>query len=696
MSVFNKKQAVNAADKYIQQGKVTAAISEYQQIVNADPTDLNAINTLGDLYARDGQNRLAIAEYLRVAEYYTSHNERVKAVAMYKKIQKLDTSNYDICLKLAELHKQEDHFTDAKQQYNIALEGYTSEGKTPEALKVLKDLTEMLPDQTDLRLELGRRYLTIGLKEEALQEFANLGNYLLQEGKPAESILAFQEALAIDANYRNAFKGLVEAYAREDKIEQALRLINDILTKDPQDEEILALLGNIYIHTKMYEQAESTFSYLFELAPSCYNKLVEVAQELVKANEVSRAMRLLDRCLETLIEHKVEQQATAVLTEMLKLDSMDLNALRRLGYIYLSTQQNRNLIATLKLFIQAALTRGTKTEAKMALQQLLLLEPTEEAQEQLVQVKQEEKKTRNNDGVTIDPLLQTFYALTDTPVAAPVEPLPPPTQRQAQKTAMILNKMFSQNPELMDAQIKLLEEMVADYPDYLEGRIKLKDSYLAKGMKEHAAMQFFTLENLYETKGDKELAKEMHNEGYKLSLLLGQSPEQIKAQFTSNPVTDGQDIFSLLQQDRILKKEWGRAARYSRTLSLVIAHIDHFSIYIARHGQETAYKGFEDVAKALNKALNRPGDELICYPGLGFVVVLPETPTEGAVLVAERLRIATEKITVPHFGNQKVTLSLGVASSLPVYNSTPDGLIEAAHIAQQQASKAGGNRIVSL
>jgi len=82
---FDKDKFVKSAEKYLQQGKTAAAISEYQKILDLDPTDVNTINTLGDLYARTGQNKEAIECYLKVADNYRRHNDTVKAIAMYKK-----------------------------------------------------------------------------------------------------------------------------------------------------------------------------------------------------------------------------------------------------------------------------------------------------------------------------------------------------------------------------------------------------------------------------------------------------------------------------------------------------------------------------------------------------------------------------------------------------------------------------------
>ncbi|MBL8192925.1 MAG: tetratricopeptide repeat protein, partial [Blastocatellia bacterium] len=195
---FDKSKFVKSAEKYLQQGKVAAAISEYEKIVEFDPNDFNTINTLGDLNARIGQNKEAINYYLKVAESYQAHKDIIKAVAMYKKINKLDATNYQVCLKLADLYALQQHNVEAKQHYNIVLDAYKREGKHKQALQIMKTLAELEPDDIHFRVELAKAYKDQNMNNEAKEAFTNLGKDLLAKDRVNESIYLFQNALSID------------------------------------------------------------------------------------------------------------------------------------------------------------------------------------------------------------------------------------------------------------------------------------------------------------------------------------------------------------------------------------------------------------------------------------------------------------------------------------------------------------------
>ena len=102
---FDKAKVVRAAEKYLAQGKIPAAIIEYRQIVENDADDLTALNMLGDLYARENDKQPAIQCFLRIAEHYREEGFQSKAIAMYKKIDRLNPRSPEIANKLATLYE---------------------------------------------------------------------------------------------------------------------------------------------------------------------------------------------------------------------------------------------------------------------------------------------------------------------------------------------------------------------------------------------------------------------------------------------------------------------------------------------------------------------------------------------------------------------------------------------------------------
>ena len=76
---FNKQKVLASAEKAVQQGKLQNAITEYEKVTKEDPKDLTVLNTIGDLYARVGQNDRAGQYFKRVGDLHAGEGFTVTA-----------------------------------------------------------------------------------------------------------------------------------------------------------------------------------------------------------------------------------------------------------------------------------------------------------------------------------------------------------------------------------------------------------------------------------------------------------------------------------------------------------------------------------------------------------------------------------------------------------------------------------------
>ena len=149
--------------------------------------------------------------------------------------------------------------------------------------------------------------------------------------------------------------------------------------------------------------------------------------------------------------------------------------------------------------------------------------------------------------------------------------------------------------------------------------------------------------------------------------------------------------------DDFLTQEWKRALREETPLSLIMCDIDFFKSYNDTYGHQAGDDCLRAVAGVLQKGLRRPGDLAARYGGEEFIVVLPGTPREGALAVAESLRSDVQARGIPHVASRAatvVTISLGVASAVPGPGDPPADLLAAADRALYRAKEEGRNRIV--
>lgn len=143
--------------------------------------------------------------------------------------------------------------------------------------------------------------------------------------------------------------------------------------------------------------------------------------------------------------------------------------------------------------------------------------------------------------------------------------------------------------------------------------------------------------------------------------------------------------------------EWERARREQKPLALVFIDVDHFKAYNDNHGHLEGDRALAAVAAEIKPLARRPGDLAARYGGEEFVLLLPNTPAEGALEIAEVLLAAVDARRIPHKASSVgpfVSVSMGVASVVPDSHIAPAKLIDRADDALYAAKKAGRHQVV--
>lgn len=146
------------------------------------------------------------------------------------------------------------------------------------------------------------------------------------------------------------------------------------------------------------------------------------------------------------------------------------------------------------------------------------------------------------------------------------------------------------------------------------------------------------------------------------------------------------------------KEEWRRAMRDEIPLAVIMIDIDYFKKYNDFYGHIAGDTCLKQVAQVLSQTISRAGDLVARCGGEEFVALLPNTDGVGAVVVAESLRSAVNRLALAHCGcpSQLLSISLGVASCFPQQRDNPAELLKKADQALYQAKAAGRNNVRNI
>lgn len=175
---------------------------------------------------------------------------------------------------------------------------------------------------------------------------------------------------------------------------------------------------------------------------------------------------------------------------------------------------------------------------------------------------------------------------------------------------------------------------------------------------------------------------------------LKKSLEEIRALSLKDPLTGA---FNRRYLDDRLPQEVKRAYRFKRPLSILLMDIDHFKSVNDNYGHCVGDFVLKAAMEALAKNIRDEIDWIARYGGEEFVIVLPETPPEGMMVVAERLRQIISSLRIEYDGVELgITASFGAANHMPAQQTpavTPMQLVDLADRCMYSSKQTGRNKV---
>ena len=261
------------AEKLIRQGKLADAIQEFLRIVEDQPRDWNAKNTLGDLYARSGQIDKAIEQFSEIAENLNEEGAVAKAGAVYKKILKLKPDHERGLWQVADILGNQGLYADARSHLKTLIELRQSKGDVRGVLQAKIRLGSLDPEDYEGRLTASKARIEMGDVGGAMGDLKEMAEELSGKGRQPEAIEVLKEAAKLDADDDEVKEKLLDVYfaagdfvhAREcaatieqfrmiataleaqGNADEALATLREAATRHPADTELGAQLARAFI-----------------------------------------------------------------------------------------------------------------------------------------------------------------------------------------------------------------------------------------------------------------------------------------------------------------------------------------------------------------------------------------------------------------------------------------------------------------
>ena len=374
---FDKIKAMRSAEKFMSQGKIRAAINEYKRITESDPRDFNTLNTLGDLYVKNSDEREAVGCYKLVAEHYNNQGFAHKAIAIYNKISRLEPDSAEISEKLAHLYQMKGSVAEARSHYKKLAEKYEKSGDKLKALEIWKKIADLDPDNIEFLLMIAEASKQENMKDEAVDAYVEAGIRFNKKENYESALEAFSKALEVRQHDLRALNGIVKAQINLGCADEAAENLQSILQEQPYNRDILHLLIECQMDMNDPKAAEQSVINLVEQEPANYPKFLDLVKIYLKENDLDSAARILLMSSEHLLVGGQSEDFLDWTNEILARNPEQLDALQLLVRYNNWQRDEAGLKESLERLAESARLGDLPEIEKNALMQLILISPHE-------------------------------------------------------------------------------------------------------------------------------------------------------------------------------------------------------------------------------------------------------------------------------------------------------------------------------
>ena len=381
MATDKRLALLKNANKLFRQGKTDAAIKEYLQIIALKPDDLEVRRIVGDLYIRQNNNRSAIEQFDRIADYYLKEGFYAKAIAMYKRITRIDPNYEEASFKLADLYTKQGLVMEAKQIYLDMAEECKRQNNQKKALGMYKKILEFDRYNIKMRTLLADNYLKEGMKDNAIEEYAASADILInkKEYPRAEEILL---NILNRVKHPKLIEKLLACYIAQNADDKAIELLAGLGAELYQNINLLKLLGELYLKKNRMGEAEKIFIKIAEVDPGETEVIMRLGKVYLQREEFDKTYQLFLPVVEKNIKDNKFEEAASLLRFIIATNNSYLPALNKLASVFKLSGKTNNLIALYESLLPVYEKKRLKEEMKGILEELIQLSDTPYAYEE--------------------------------------------------------------------------------------------------------------------------------------------------------------------------------------------------------------------------------------------------------------------------------------------------------------------------
>ncbi|MFI5180265.1 MAG: tetratricopeptide repeat protein [Thermoanaerobaculia bacterium] len=313
----SKRETLTAsAEKALQKGKVDSALKDYLKVLEEVPGDINILNKVGDLFVRLNRNEESIPYFTRIAEHYSRDGFFLKAIAIYKKINKLDPARLDVYERLAELYAKQGLTTEAKSQYQVLADYHAKKENVIGAIGIYQKMVATEPQNIQFHVKLADLYTQARRTSEAFKQYSAVAGLLRERGADQEALQVYDKALRLGPDNGEILRTYVPMLLQAGRVDEARDHLRRALETTPRSVPLFLLASEAALTAGDPEEARLQAGKAYSVEPENEEVLQAVVRVNVKTGTPGAALPAAVALADRAMRRGEAKRALAILTPL--------------------------------------------------------------------------------------------------------------------------------------------------------------------------------------------------------------------------------------------------------------------------------------------------------------------------------------------------------------------------------------------
>lgn len=287
------EKQLERAKRAIEKGKPADAISAYQAVLQAAPTNIEAMQALGDLFIQQNEPIRAANYYGLLFDRLADSREEPKAVALYTRFLRSNEQPPERQARYALALQRQNKPGEAIEHYSVAAEHFTAKGKEDDALRCLEQVAELDPTNAERQISLAELAEKRGKGAVAARSYVRAGQLALAAGETLMAIKRLAAANRAVPDDRDVALLYAQALMMSSESGPAVTALEPFAGTENQSPAFSKCYGEALLRSGQLDRAHAILEHYYMLAGGDNALLFQVVEHYGAEGKDSKAVEVL-------------------------------------------------------------------------------------------------------------------------------------------------------------------------------------------------------------------------------------------------------------------------------------------------------------------------------------------------------------------------------------------------------------------